>query len=322
MYATLENGRKILVYFLTLCLSFFYALPSFAQVANARPFIMVLGIAQDAGYPQMGCDKECCKKVINNQSDSKLVASLALVDSLNNKFWLFDATPDIAEQVQVVNLYLKSPLNNMPSGVFLTHAHIGHYTGLMYFGREVLGAKKQKIYAMPKMNLFLKENGPWSQLIKLDNIEVEVIEEGTSVVINEKISVTALKVPHRDEFSETVGYVIESFEKKVLYIPDIDKWGKWHQDIKQWILKVDVAYLDGTFYQNGEIPGRDMSEIPHPFIAESMGLFEELPPEEKTKVRFIHLNHTNPLLRKDSKQFKEFKQKGFGLAKEREIFRL
>jgi len=27
------------------------------------------------------------------------------------------------------------------SGIFLTHRHIGHYAGLMYLGKEVIGAK-------------------------------------------------------------------------------------------------------------------------------------------------------------------------------------
>ena len=43
-----------------------------------------------------------------------------------------------------------------PKGIFLTHAHIGHYSGLIHLGKEALGAKGISVYAMPKMSFFLK----------------------------------------------------------------------------------------------------------------------------------------------------------------------
>ena len=81
-----------------------------------------------------------------------------------------------------------------------------------------------------------------------------------------------------------------------MFIPDIDKWQKWDRDIRQMVKSHDDLFIDGTFYKNGEIPGRNMSEIPHPFIEETMALLETLPPSEKSKVWFIHMNHTNPAL--------------------------
>ncbi len=131
-----------------------------------------------------------------------------------------------------------------------------------------------------------------------------------------------LLVPHRDEFSETVGFFIEGPNKSALFIPDIDKWQLWDQNIKKWIKKVDYAFLDGTFYQNGEIPGRDMSEIPHPFIEESLELFEKLPAKEKEKVYFIHFNHTNPVLNSSSAAYQEVIKKGLNIAREMDRFAL
>ena len=53
---------------------------------------------------------------------------------------------------------------------------------------------------------------------------------------------------------------------------------------------------DGTFFDAAELGHRDMSEIPHPFIVESLALMAAWPTAERDKVHFIHLNHTNRLL--------------------------
>ena len=119
-------------------------------------------------------------------------------------------------------------------------------------------------------------------------------------------------MPHRDEYSETVGFQIKGPKKSLIYIPDIDKWEKWDQSIVDLVNKNDLAMLDGSFYQNGEIPGRDMSEIPHPFIVESIELMK--PITKNNKIYFIHLNHTNPALVKDSSAQKEIIKSGFNIA--------
>lgn len=277
-----------------------------------RPYVQVMGIAQDAGYPQAACMKECCLPVWEGKAKPRLVSCLALVDPVTHSGWLFDATPDFKQQLYTLQKDCKANL----SGILLTHAHIGHYTGLMDLGREVMGAKKLPVYAMPRMRFFLRSNGPWSQLVSLENIKMLPLKADSVLRLNIGLQVKPLLVPHRDEFSETVGFLIEGPERKALFIPDIDKWEKWEQDITKLIKDVDVAFLDGSFYQNGEIPGRDMSMIPHPFVMESMQLFKTLSSEDKAKIHFIHLNHTNPLLRKDSKERMDVIKAGFGIAEE------
>jgi pyrroloquinoline quinone biosynthesis protein B len=159
-------------------------------------------------------------------------------------------------------------------------------------------------------------------LVKLQNISLQVISSQSEIKLTEQLSVTPLQVPHRDEYSETVGYIIKSNQKSVLFIPDIDKWDKWDLDINDIIKTVDYAFLDGSFYQNGEIPGRDMSQIPHPFITESMERFNVLEKHDREKVYFIHLNHTNPLLNRESVEFAQFSESDFNLAQEGDIISL
>ena len=281
--------------------------------------LTVLGTAQDAGFPQADCRKQCCSKVWGNPSLRRSPACLALYDASENKYWLFEATPDIKFQM---NRFQKIHAESSPelAGIFLTHAHIGHYTGLMHLGHEVMGAKGVPVYAMPRMHDFLTQNGPWSQLVSFKNIELKKLAGDSLIQLTDRFAVTPFRVPHRDEFSETVGFKIQSPERSAIFIPDIDKWEKWERNIIDETAKVDLAFLDATFFKNGEIPGRNMSQIPHPFVEESMQLFKNQPASEKQKIRFIHFNHTNPILQPDSKAKQEVEAKGFGIAAEGDFF--
>lgn len=284
-------------------------------------FIVVLGIAQDAGYPQAGCEKECCASYYAGKEEKKSVTCLALVDRKAQQYWLLEATPDIAAQLKDLQTYL--PVTDYsPDGILITHAHIGHYTGLMQLGREAMGAKDIPVHVMPRMDSFLKNNGPWSQLVSLNNIRLNRMVDDSTVKLSAAFSVTPVKVPHRDEYSETVGFIIQSEKKKLLFIPDIDKWEKWERDIAEQIKQVDVVLLDGTFYQNGELPGRDMREVPHPFVEESLQKFSALSSKDKSKVVFIHFNHTNPLLKKESDEKGKMRKEGFAVAEEGMVIEL
>ena len=267
---------------------FFFALFTYSQTSESD-YVQVLGIVQDAGYPHIGCEKDCCKAV---SPGDYFVSCLGLVDKTNNKRYLFDATPDIHNQL---NLLEKFSDANLVDGIFLTHAHIGHYTGLMYLGREGLGGKNIMVYALKRMSKFLTKNGPWDQLVKLNNISIQTISNKEFVKLSENIFVIPIRVPHRDEYSETVGYKIIGKSKKILFIPDIDKWDEWKKSIIEEVKLVDYAFIDGTFYNGTEL-NRDMREIPHPSIEETLQLFSNQPVAERNKIYFIHINHTNPIL--------------------------
>jgi pyrroloquinoline quinone biosynthesis protein B len=285
----------------------FLTFPNLLVLAQ-KPYILVLGTAQDGGFPQAACKMECCRSVWENKIPHQGVSSLALVDPITKQKWIFDATPDFPEQFYLLN---KQTKNSAPlDGIFLTHAHIGHYTGLMHLGREVMGSNKVKVYAMPKMKSFLENNGPWSQLVNIQNIEIRKMEESEIIILNDRLKVMPFRVPHRDEFSETVGYRIMTKDKSFIFIPDIDKWQKWVRNLVDVVKENDVLLLDGTFYNDGEI-ARPMSEVPHPFITETVELLSDLSKNEKNKVKFIHLNHTNPILQPRSKERAELKMKGF-----------
>lgn len=293
-----------------------------SQPTPSKTSIVILGTIQDAGSPHIACIKDCCKDLFDKPDNTRQVVSLGVYDASTKKRYLFEATPDMPKQLKYQMQYGGKSEKEVPDGVFLTHAHIGHYTGLMYFGKEAMSADRVPVFAMPKMKDFLETNGPWSQLVSEKNIVINQLKDGESIQLSNDLKVTPYRVPHRDEYSETVGYHIQGPNKSALFIPDIDKWEKWEKSIIEEIKKVDYAFLDATFYDGVELNNRDISQIPHPFVIESIEKFKDLNEDEKRKIIFIHFNHTNPILNPNSSEAKNLIDKGFRIAKFQEVFEL
>lgn len=290
--------------------------------------ILVLGVAQDGGYPHAGCAKQCCAMAWKDAGKRRWVTSLALMDEQNKRWWLFEATPDIKEQLEYFKQLTNGTYPLLPEGIFITHAHIGHYTGLMQLGKEVMNTHEVKVYVLPKMKQYLENNGPWSQLVNLKNIipkDVCLIDDADDMKNNmgckiaDGFGVAAFKVPHRDEYSETGGFCITAGNKKYIFIPDIDKWSKWNMDLKALASIADLLLVDGTFYKSEELPGRSIAEVPHPYVPETMQLFDAVAEKDRKtmtcKIHFIHFNHTNPLMWDTTAQ-KKVRDAGFKIAKQ------
>lgn len=269
---------------------------------NDAPYAVVLGIAQDGGYPQAGCNRDDCAAAWQRLELRRRVSSIAIVDPLSQQRWIIDATPDFPSQLRTLEeIAPRAATAPLLDGILLTHAHIGHYLGLAHLGREVLGARGIAVYAMPRMRSFLEANGPWEQLVRLRNIELHTLEADREIRLNERLSVVPLPVPHRDEYSETVGFIVRGPHRALLFLPDIDKWEKWDRALESVLEGVDVAWLDGTFFSADELPGRDLREIPHPLMTETMQRLDGS--SLRRRVRFIHLNQSNPLLRESRAGF-------------------
>lgn len=248
--------------------------------------LFVLGIAQDGGMPHPGCTQSPCADVYEGKRRAEKVSCLGLVNRDLGLAYLFDATPDFPAQLHA--LTGGKPLD----GIFLTHAHVGHYTGLMYLGKEAMAAERVPVYGTQRMISFLERNGPWSLLVKDHHIDPRVMTPDKAVELPGGVRVTALLVPHRDEFTDTVGFLIEGPRARALFIPDIDKWEKWNRSLRDLANQVDILLVDGTFASMDELPGRDISQVPHPLMSETRSLLEGT----RAKLWFIHLNHSNPAL--------------------------
>lgn len=306
------------------CLAFFATTHAYAvkPESDAVPFVTVLGVAQDGGFPQAGCRRACCEGVWDEPRKHRFVSCLAIVDPEQKQRWMIDATPSFPQQWRMLDRIEPAELSPGLDGVLLTHAHIGHYSGLIHLGREVIGSREVDVFVMPRMRHFLETNGPWSQLVQLKQVRLRRMAAGQEIHLNDRIKVVPFLVPHRDEFSETVGFRIRGPSRTVIFLPDIDKWSRWDVAIEDLLKDADLAYLDGTFFDANELPGRDMAEIPHPFVVESIDRFKHLPDSERSKVRFIHLNHSNPLLDPNSAARARVRDAGHEVAKQGERFSL
>jgi pyrroloquinoline quinone biosynthesis protein B len=273
---------------------------------------LVLGVTQDGGVPHIACSQELCVRARRDPSLRQRVACLGLV--AGDRRFLVDATPDLASQLETLNAGRVPDKARPVDGILLTHAHIGHYTGLMYLGREALGARGVPVYATPRMAAFLRANGPWSQLVSLGNVELREIEPGKPFSLADGLRVTALPVPHRDEYSDTVAFRIEGPKRRLLYVPDIDKWEKWDRRLEDEVGEASVALLDGTFERSDELPGRSLLEIPHPLVSETAA---RLAGKAGVDARLIHLNHTNRLL-VDEEAVRDLLARGLRVARDGE----
>jgi pyrroloquinoline quinone biosynthesis protein B len=319
MQNTLMNPRLLAA----VLLPFLLALLT-AAAPPPTPRVVVLGIAQDGGMPQTGCDCSRCAAARKDPSRARRVASLAIHIPRTGHVYLVDATPDLPAQVERIHTFRPHPAGKTDrapvDGVLLTHAHIGHYLGLAHFGFESLNTKEIPVWASPRMAAYLRANGPWSQLVRLNNIALREIQPGQAFDLEEGISIKPIQVPHRDEYSDTLAFLIRGPGKTVLYVPDTDTWATWPKPLADVIRdeKVDVALLDGTFYSPDELPDRDVSKIKHPLVTATMDLLEPLVKTGKLRVRFLHLNHSNPLFEEGGAARKSLSARGFGVAEEGE----
>jgi pyrroloquinoline quinone biosynthesis protein B len=295
---------------------------------SPAPRVIVLGTVQDGGLPQTGCDCTRCAAARKNPSLARRVSSLAIHVPKTGRVYLVDATPDLPAQIEEIHSFRPHPQGKVDrapvDGVLLTHAHIGHYLGLAHFGFESLNTKDIPVWVSPRMAGYLRANGPWSQLVRLGNIALREIQPGKPFPLEEGVTVEAFPVPHRDEYSDTMAFLIRGPEKTLLFVPDTDSWAAWPKPLLDVLAeeKVDIALLDATFYSPDELPDRDVTKIKHPLITQSMDLLEPLVKAGKLRVFFTHLNHSNPALDPDGPARRAIEARGFRVLEEGEAFDL
>ena len=280
---------------------------------RTTPLIRVLGTAQDGGLPHAGCRCDRCTAARRDPALRRRIACIAVV--LADRVILVDATPDLPAQLELLH-DVRPDRANPVDGLFLTHAHLGHYLGLAYLGLEAIDTRHLPVHCTSRMASFLRTNGPWSQLVTRGNIDLQTMTPETPVDLGDDVQVTALPVPHRDEWSDTIALVFRGPNASVLYMPDTDPWSAWTTPVTTQLEGIDVAILDGTFYASDELAGRDQSSVGHPLIADTMTRLQEHVDRGRLRVLFTHMNHTNPALDSTSAARMEIERRGFGVLEE------
>lgn len=282
---------------------------------------LVLGSTQDAGLPQVGCYTERCDRgrEAHRRGEGRYVSSLALIEPDAERFYLVDATPDITRQIDLIThpAFRRRAAERRPfDGIFLTHAHIGHYAGLAVLGNEGLGIRDTPVYCTAAMAAFLSENQPWAFLVEQGRIVPTALEPNRTHRIDPLLEVELWPVPHRDEFADTVAFHFRGPTGSLLFLPDIDNWNVWEREVAEVVTEVDVALLDGTFWSMAELPGRSVEEVPHPLIRTTMERLQGVVDDDRARVVFTHLNNSNPALDDGGPEQAEIARRGFELARE------
>lgn len=262
-------------------------------------YAVVLGIAQDAGLPHVGCRCARCLAAQGDPAAAEYAASMAIVDARRrpNSVWLVDATPDIKFQLNYLAPALgPHPLMpgrlRQPDGLFLTHAHMGHTAGLAQLGPEGMNVGDLPVYASKGLLTVLQETALWRPL--LGNLRLFALAAGVAVDLAPGLSITPLEVPHRDELGAgTFAFRVQGPDGALLYVPDIDDWGRWPL-AREAIAGVDVILADASFHSADELAGRP--PVAHPLVADTVAFFADLP----GRLILTHLNHTNRLLDRES----------------------
>jgi pyrroloquinoline quinone biosynthesis protein B len=261
--------------------------------------VEILGVAQDAGVPHLGCRCGTCASARANPERRRYASAIRLDDGGR---YLFDATPDVRFQLATV-----------PDGVFLTHAHLGHLPGLLYFGQESVATDELPVYATPGLKDVIREEAPHRLLVEQQHVDLQPVTDQTTVPL-ETATVTAIQVPHRESLpTKTLAYRIDGQHASLLYMTDIDTLTPHAESL---IRDVDVALLDGTFWNENEIDR--VEEVPHPTVESSIAALDDV----STDVFFTHLNHTNPLLDPDSDARETLESTGFRIAERGHTFEL
>jgi len=280
---------------------------------------IVLGTAQDGGVPQPGCGCSACGAARLDPTLARRPSCLGLLDEATGSRWMVDATWQFPAQLDALNAAADESADGPPDGILLTHAHIGHYAGLVHLGREVMASHEVPLWVMPRMAAFLSSNQPWASLLEDHNVVLQELAADRSADLGNGLSVRPVPVPHRDELSETVAFEITGPSRRVLWLPDIDAWD---ERLEAWLSDVDVAWLDGTFFADAELPGRDIHQVSHPRVGEHLQEYSRLADDAGVDLRLIHLNHSNPLCDPGSPESLQVAACGVEVAAEGECVQL
>lgn len=279
--------------------------------------VIILGTAQDGGLPHAGCRCRQCERGRREAGFRRLPAAVGIRSG--DATVLIDATSAFAEQIHLLQLELHADhpggRYGPPSTVLLTHAHTGHYVGLWQLDRSVLAAPSVSVLGPLGTIALLAANEPWRQMIRDGFMTLVPLAAGQKIEVVPGIQVTSIPVPHRSEWgTDTAAYRIDGPSHSVLYLPDIDDWAGWDLDVREVVASVDVALIDGTFWDPFNRPG-----VPHPPVHESLDRLEEIARAGYTRILFTHLNHSNPLVDPASPEAAEVRARGFDIASEGQV---
>jgi len=285
--------------------------------------LVLLGTAQDGGVPHAGCSCPRCMAAHADHSLRRHPVACGIRGS-DGSLHLIEASRSLPDQMRLWAEATGADGVARPDTVSLTHVHLGHIDGLGQFGDEVMGCSGLPLFASPSVIEELGSRGSLSPFSPSEVASMERFQPSADC----GFELEFVPVPHRDELADTHAIVIRGPIRSLLFLPDHDDWGQTlarhgANSVRQWlsVLGIDIALVDGSFWDSDELSGRDMSQIPHPTVTETIARLGERVGEDP-EIHFIHLNHSNPLLEPGSNQAEEVSDLGWNVGRQGQHFAL
>tara|TARA_B100001250_G_scaffold50110_1_gene39175 strand:+ start:237 stop:1124 length:888 start_codon:yes stop_codon:yes gene_type:complete len=289
--------------------------------------VTILGTAQDGGIPQAGCSCERCNEAHKDLRLRKYPVSLGIIGTDGSKH-IIEVTKNLSEQLMIWSTNGNELF--IPETVSITHLHLGHVEGIGQFGKPVMASKEVDVFLSHKNKNIFDERSDIKLMIEENNIRTHAknFNQLFEPMQGCGFSLQFISIPHRSELGDTAAIIIKGNKRNILFMPDQDSWEETleyysKENIREFLKMFDIneALIDGTFWSMEELPGRNISEIPHPTIQDSLKLLGKRM-ENDPRISFLHLNHSNPVNDIGSKQRKLVEENGWRVSEIGDVLKL
>jgi pyrroloquinoline quinone biosynthesis protein B len=294
---------------------------------------LVLGSAAGGGFPQWNCGCHNCVAVRAGAPgfEARSQDSVAVSSDLE-RWFLFNASPDISHQVQQnPQLWPRSLRHSPIHGVVLTNGDLDHVLGLL----QLRESQPLSLYATSRVHAGLRSNSAMRTLERFEGqLRWHLLEPGKTCELESAkgersgIFVTANSVPGKPPLHLMDTYAPSELDNVALsartetsgslvYASAI-AGAKASADI---FSDARVLLLDGTFWSENELPELGLNlggarTMAHQPVGGADGSLAALTHLNVPRRIYTHLNNTNPLLDANSPQYAEVVASGWEVAKD------
>jgi pyrroloquinoline quinone biosynthesis protein B len=282
--------------------------------------IRILGSAAGGGVPQWNCNCANCRSA--RKSGSFLTQSSVAVSADGKNWLLLNASPDLV--CQFASFAPLSPQGKNLRGstvqaVILTDGEMDHVAGL-------LSLREQKslrlICTSAVKNLLTREFPLLPTLEKYCRIRHSTFPVQIAGI---RISALELETKKSPPYSrrpaqrgEVVALRLEANRKSFVYLPGLPAINK---SVNEFVADCDCLLVDGTFWSDREMISLGLSKrtahaMGHLPISGAGGSLEWLRALDVPRKIYTHINNTNPILRKNSRERKMVGRAGIEISRD------
>lgn len=273
----------------------------------------ILGSAAGGGVPQWNCScKNCQVERQNINSYNRRTQSSVAVNIDKRRWIILNASPDI--RTQIISFSELGPAkgairDSAIEAIVLTDGEMDHILGLLSLREH----SKLHLVCTGNIRRLLTYDFPLLKTLeKYCSIRYSTFPFYTNSLVITALDVSAKKPLYAQIGSKisdiAVGIKLRSTKTKkiMVYLPCLPAIT---DNIKQFVDGCDCLLVDGTFWSNQEmislgITKRNAYEMGHVPIEGKNGSLTWLSSLDIPKKIYIHINNTNPILLKTSKERK------------------